>query len=160
MFNDPTFWVALGFVLFVILAFKKGKTAIVDILDKHSASVARQMDEAATLRREADVMMADARAKMDAAVAEAGRIATQAKEESARLKANTEAELAAMLARREASALEKITQAEAAALQQVRHVAIDVAIAATRALLTDKVQGAKGGALVDAAIADLSGRLN
>ncbi len=55
---------------------------------------------------------------------------------------------------------DKIARAEAEALQQVREIAVDVAVAATRELIADKLDEDRKRALVDAAIDELPDKLH
>jgi len=55
---------------------------------------------------------------------------------------------------------ERIQQAEAKAVAEIRGVAVDVAIAATRRILTQRLDGARGGQLIDEAIQALPGKLH
>ncbi len=62
--------------------------------------------------------------------------------------------------RREEMARDKIVQAEAEALQEVREIAVDVALAAARKLITDGLDEARAGQLFDAAIAELPDKVH
>ena len=62
--------------------------------------------------------------------------------------------------RQEQQAQEKIAQAEATALREIRDQAVDVAIAATTRLLTNKLSGDAGDALIEQSIRDLPDRLH
>ena len=43
---DESMWVALGFVLFVILVWKKAGSALSETLDSRSAAIKAELDEA------------------------------------------------------------------------------------------------------------------
>ncbi len=53
MFHDPTFWVAVAFVIIVAAVFRPVGRAVVAALDDRSARIAQQLDEAQDLREEA-----------------------------------------------------------------------------------------------------------
>ena len=55
---------------------------------------------------------------------------------------------------------DKIAQAESQAIQEVRSLSADVAISAAERLLSSKVKGAAGSALVAKSISDVKTRLN
>lgn len=160
MLQSTSFWVLIGFLLFVAVAGRKIWAAIADLLDKHAATIAAQLKESATLRSEAEAMMAKAKADAASATAEADAIITQARHAAEEMTRTATADLEATLGRRQKAALDKIAQAEAAALAEVRAVAVDVAITATAKLLTQKAQGPLAGQMIDSAIADLPARLN
>ena len=83
-----------------------------------------------------------------------------AQQEAARVREQAAKDLAAMLERRKHAAVEKIAQAEASALAEVRQYAVDVAIAATRQVLINQVQGALADRMIVQAITELPRRLS
>lgn len=160
MLHDPTFWVAIGFVIFVALAWKPLGRFLTAALDERSAKIAAELDRAVTLREEAQDLLAQFQRKHRDAMKEADEIIGHAKEEAERLAKQAQADLEATLKRREQLALQHIAQAEAQAVQEVRTLAVDVAIAATGKLLAEKLDGARGDALIDSAIKELPSKLN
>lgn len=159
-FENPKVWVAIAFLIFVALVYKIAKKTILSALDGRAAQVRKQLDDATRLKAEAEQMLADAQRRHKEAVAEAQSIVDQAKDAAVRLAARLDDESAKAITRREESALEKIKQAEHAALAEVRAQAVDVAIAATRRLLTDAANTGLGPQLLEQAVADLPNRLN
>ena len=71
-----------------------------------------------------------------------------------------EKKLEEAIARRQQAALNKIALAEAQAENEVRDTAIEIAIAAATAVVTQQVRGDRADALVDTAIQDLRRHLN
>jgi len=159
MFNDPTFWVAVSFVLFLALLYWKGWRPIVAGLDKRAEEIKRKLDEAQALREEAQAAKADYQRRQRDALQEAEAILEHAKTESVRLREEAEAKLEQSLARREQVAMEKIQAAEAKALQEVRAQMVDLAVAATRRLIEDNMDAATQKKLVANAIDEIPTRL-
>ena len=58
------------------------------------------------------------------------------------------------------AAMAKIDQAEAQALAEVREAAVELAVAATRTMLVDNLDRARGDALIDTAIGELRRKLH
>jgi F-type H+-transporting ATPase subunit b len=162
MFADPTFWVAVAFIIFVALAIKPlgVHRQMFTALDKRGQRIGKEIEEAEALREEAQKLLADYKRKQRDAVKEAEEIVAHAKAEAGRLREQAQKDLEASLQRREQAAMEKIAQAEAQALQEIRNQAVDVALAATARLISDNLDQAKAASLVDEAIGDLSGKLN
>lgn len=160
LLHDPAFWVAIGFVIFVGLAFGKAKAAITGGLDDRAAKIRQQLDEAAQLRKDAEDQLAKAQARRKQAEGEAKAMIDAAAVEAARLKSQAESDVEAMIKRRQAQALDKITQAEAAALAEVRMVAVETAGQAIQRVLAQRVVGDVATGLIDNAIGDLPNRLN
>jgi len=159
-FSDPTFWVAVAFVLFFVLVGKTLWIRIAAMLDKRAETITKALAEAERLRTDALRARAEAEATLARATAEADAILAHAREETERMQARARTSLQTTLALREQQAKDRIAQAEAAATKQVRDTAVDVALSATRALLRDQVGGANAQGLVDQAIAELPRRLH
>ena len=160
LLHDHEFWVLLGFIIFIVLIWKKAKTALIGGLDARAQRIKQQIAEAETLRREAETMLREAEQRQKAALQEAKALIEQATREAARLKDQAAHDIDALLERRRRAAIEKIGQAEAAAVAEVRQYAVDVAIAATRQVLTQQTQGALADRMIDQAIAELPRRLS
>lgn len=155
MFHDPEFWVLVSFVTFFVLFGKRLWAAIAAQLDARAATVRLQLDEAASLRAEAEAMLKDAQAAREAALAEARDIVTRGRAEAARIAAAAAEEAEASAKRRERMALDRIAAAEKAALTEVRQTAADIAGAAARAVIAGTLSADDDAALVDHAIAGL-----
>jgi F-type H+-transporting ATPase subunit b len=154
------FWVAVSLVIFLALAVWQGKDAILATLDKRTADIRAQIEEAARLRDEAQASLAEYRRKQRDAVQEAEAIVRHAQEEARRRTSEAEGELVRSLARRRDQALQKITQAEADAVREVRNIAVDLAVAATRRVLATALAGEPGHRLVNQAIAEIPDKLH
>lgn len=160
LLHSPEFWVAVGFVILVVAIARPIGRAFASMLDSRSANIKETLDEAAKLREEAQHLLAEHQRKQRDAVRETEEMLTKAKEEAERLAAEAAANLETALKRREEMAREKIARAEAEALQQVREIAVDVAVAATRDLIAGKLDEDRKQALVDEAIAELPDKLH
>jgi len=160
LFADPTFWVGVAFVLFLAVAGRKLWAALTGGLDKRSEAIAKSLADAEHLRADALKAKAEAEQTLAQATAEAEGILALAREEVQRMQARAAANLKTAIALREQQAKDRIAQAEAAATKDVRDTAVDVALAATRALLRDQVGAGKAQALVDEAITELPRRLH
>ena len=160
MFSSPEFWVAIAFVIVVAAVFKPVSRVAFSGLDARSARIRQQLEEAQGLREEAQKTLAEYQRMQRDSVKEAEEILEHAKKEAALFGERARQDLEAQLKRRQEQAMEKIAQAEAGALQEVRHQAVDLAIAATARLLQDRIDDSKAGALVDEAIRELPSKLN
>ncbi len=160
MFSNPTFWVGVGFVLFVVLAWKPISKALLGALDDRAAKIKAQIEEAERLRAEAQALLAEYKTKHAQALQEAQGIVAAAEDQAKRIAADAATSLDAALKRREQQALDKIAQAEAAALRDVRNQAVDIAMAAARQIVAGQVQGPRGADLIEAAIKELPAKLH
>ena len=69
-------------------------------------------------------------------------------------------ELEATLERKEKQAMERISQAENEAREEFRTITADLAIAATRQVLSEQIEQSKADELIDEAITELPDRLS
>lgn len=153
-------WISLAILTLFYVAWGPVKGALLGGLDARAARIAKDLDEAAKLRAEAEKLLAEYQAKHRDAMAQAESIVTAAKDEAARLAAKAEGDLAAALKRREDLAMERIAQAETQATAEVRAAAVDLAIAATTKLLGTRLDAARQDTLIDGAIKAMPARLN
>ncbi len=159
MFKTPEFWVLAAFVVFFALLGKKLVAMIGGALDERAQAIRKQLDEAEKLKNDAEKALAEYRKRQQDALKEAEAIVAQARTEAQALEAEQKAQIEQRRKRREAQAVDKIAQAEAQATAEVRDAAVDLALAATRRVLTETVDGGVAGGLVDASIRELPQRL-
>ena len=153
-------WVTVALILFLGLVFWKGRNAILQMLDKRTARIRAEIEEATRLREEAQALLAEYTRKLDAANKEAEAIIAEARTIAAAQEREAAEALEALIARRRQQALDKIGRAEADAVRQVRSLAVDIAVAAARDVLASQVDEATNRSLVDQSIRELPQRLN
>ncbi|MCW5747252.1 MAG: F0F1 ATP synthase subunit B [Alphaproteobacteria bacterium] len=159
-YAEAEFWVAIAFVIFVALMVWKARKVVTDMLDQRAEAIRKQIDEAETLRREAQDLLADYQRKQSEAYKVAEGIVAEAKAEADRMKVKAEADLETAIKQRERQAMDRIAHAEAQAMADVRNAAVEAAIGATQSLLRERLAAGQGGELVDQAIAELPKRLH
>ena len=160
MFQDPTFWVAVAFVIIVVGLFRPASRALGKGLDDRAEKIRQTLNEAEALRVEAQNLLADYKRKQRDALGETERMLEHAKEEALRIQVRATADLEQALARRGQQAEEKIQQAEAAAIKAVRDRAADIAVAATARLLQEKLDDKRAAGLMDESIGQVASKLN
>lgn len=152
-YEHGAFWVFVAVAIFIIIAGRQIVRVITGMLDARTASVTAALAEAAQLKEEAQAILADAKARQQQAEADAKAILETAHIEAASLAAALAAEAEASAKRREKMAIERIAAAEASALHDIRATAIDVATAASAALLAASFGPDADAPLLDKAIA-------
>ena len=110
LIQDPTFWVAVAFVVFVVLVFKPIKGALIGGLDAKIAEIRQEVEEAEKLREEAQSMLANYQRQQRQAIQDAEAIVARAKEEAERHRAEADEAMKDMVRRQEEQAREKIAQ--------------------------------------------------
>lgn len=161
MLNEPEFWVAVAFVIFVgVLIYVGAHRKIIEALDQRSARIKAELDEARRLRDEAETLLAEYQRKQGEAEREAEAIIAEAKAEAERVAAEARGKMEEFVARRTKLAETKIGQAEAQALADVRAAAADAAVAAAEKILRETAKGKIADDLIARGIADVKAKLN
>jgi F-type H+-transporting ATPase subunit b len=161
LLHEGEFWVAVGFVLVIVLLVWKGAPGMIArMLDARAAAIDAELEEARRLNAEAAALLNEYRERATGAEAEADAILANARAEAARFAEESRKALAAQIDRRTLAARDKITQAEAAALNEIRALAADAAIAAAQKLIVARLDEARAGKLIEGAIKDLGDKLN
>jgi F-type H+-transporting ATPase subunit b len=158
--QDPAFWAAVAFVIFIAATAKPISRLLTAGLDKRADKIRSDLEEAEKLREEAQDLLASYQRKQRDALAEAEAIIAHAGEEAERLAVQERDKLEAALERRQKQAIDRIAQAEAQALDLVCAKTVDVALDATRDYLAKELKDNQSDALTDAAIKDLPGNLH
>ena len=158
---DAEFFVALGFVIFVVLLGYLGvHTKLAGALDGRIDKIKSELAEAARLRAEAQTLMQSFAAKTAEAEAQAASIVAQAKAEAEAMSKEAQARIEEYVARRTKQAQDKIAQAEAQATADVRSAAADAAVKAAETVLKSSAGGPDGSVFVDQGIASVKALVN
>jgi F-type H+-transporting ATPase subunit b len=160
LFGDPEFWVLLAVVIFLIVVWKPMRRAVVGALDSRAERIRQELEAARNLRDEAQQALAAYQRQQQQGAAEAQTIIAHAKAEAERIAAQSLRDLEETLRRRQQLAQERIAQEEAKALAEIRAIAVDVAISASRQVITASLDERRRAALIDDAIAALPRQLH
>lgn len=153
---DSYQWVALAMtVLLAVFIWKKVPGIITGGLDAKIAAIRTALDEAKTLRAEAEALRAEYAAKVASAEKDAEAMLAGAREEADAILARAEADSEVMVARRQRMAEDKIAAAERAAVAEVKARAVTAAAAASRKLIAKAHDGTADRKLADEVIASL-----
>ena len=160
LFGDPEFWVLLAVVIFLIVVWKPMRRAVVGALDSRAERIRQELEAARNLRDEAQQALAAYQRQQQQGATEAQTIIAHAKAEAERIAAQSLRDLEETLRRRQQLAQERIAQEEAKALAEIRAIAVDVAISASRQVITASLDERGRAALIDDAIAALPRQLH
>ena len=161
MFFDPETWVAIAFVIPMVVfgylgVFKSAMTA----LDHRAARIKAELDDAQRLKQEAAKVLADYKARSATAEREAADIIANAKSEAERIATEAKAKMEDFVARRTKTAESKIALAEAQALADVRAAAAEAAVQAASTILSQSVKGQVADDLLAKGINEVRQKLN
>jgi F-type H+-transporting ATPase subunit b len=161
MFAEPEFWVAVAFViLMIVFAYIGVHRTVLTALDHRRDRIKGELDEAGRLKDEAAKLLADYKARGASAEREAQEIIAAAKAEAERIAAEAKTKMEDFVARRTKTAESKIALAEAQAIADVRSAAADAAVAAASSILSQSVKGSVADDLLTKGIAEVRQKLN
>lgn len=159
--KNTDFVVLLAFLLFIaVLFYFKVPSMLGGMLDKRADGIKSELEEARTLREEAQTLLASYERKQKEVQDQADRIVSAAKEEATAAADQARADLAKSLERRMAAAEEQIGSAQAAAVKEVRDQAVVIAIAVARDVIAKQMSAADGNKLIDDAIGQVDAKLH
>ncbi|MCU0854431.1 MAG: ATP F0F1 synthase subunit B [Rhodobacteraceae bacterium] len=159
--TNTNFIVLIAFLIFLgILYYFKVPGMIGDMLDKRAAQIRADLEEARSLREEAQKLLASYQRKQDEVKAQADRIVVHARQEAEEAAAVAKADLARSIERRLRAAEDQIASAEASALKEVKDRAAAIAVAAAGDVIAKAMTAKDAGRLIDDAIATVEAKLH
>jgi F-type H+-transporting ATPase subunit b len=161
MFTQPETWVAIAFVILMVLfAYLGIHKTVLTALDHRSERIKAELDDARRLKEEAAKLLGEYQTRRASAEREAEEIVTSAKAEAERIAAEAKAKMEDFVARRTKTAESKIALAEAQALADVRAAAANAAVEAASTILSQSVKGSVADDLLAKGIAEVRAKLN
>jgi len=161
MFLEPETWVAIAFVILMVLfAYLGIHRTVLKALDHRGERIKAELDDARRLKEEAAKLLAEYKARGASAEREAQDIIAAAKAEAERIAAEAKTKMEDFVARRTKTAESKIALAEAQALADVRAAAADAAVTAASTILSQSVKGEVADELLAKGIAEVRAKLN
>ena len=161
MFFEPEFWVAVAFlILMVVFGYLGIHKTVLTTLDHRAERIKAELDDALRLKEEAGKVLADYKARSASAEREAADIVASAKAEAERIAAEAKAKMEDFVARRTKTAESKIALAEAQALADVRAAAAEAAVQAASTILSKSVKGQVADDLLAKGITEVRQKLN
>ena len=142
-------------VLIVVMLWKKVPSAIAGGLDARIAAIREQLDEAKSLRAEAEALRDEYTARIAGAEKDAADMLANAEREAQGIREKAAADSEAAIRRRQRMAEDKIAAAEREAVEQVRARAARAAASASRNIIADRHGPADDKALADGIIASI-----
>ncbi len=154
---EPYQWVSVSMLVLLLFAIFGAKVhkSIGGGLDARIQAIKDQLDEAKTLRTEAEALRDEYAAKIATAEKDAEAMIDNAQTEADAILVKAEADSKAMVERRKRMAEDTISAAEREAVQEVRNRAAMAATAASRKLIAEKHDAEADRALADQVISGI-----
>ena len=158
---NTDFVVLIAFLLFIgLLVYLKVPNIVGGLLDKRAEGVQAELDEARSLREEAQSILADYERKQREVEAQSKQIVENAKAEAEAAAKQAKADLKLSIKRRLQAAEDQIASAEAAAVKEVRDNAVNVAVAAAQDVIAKQLSTKQAGDLINDAIGQVESKLH
>jgi F-type H+-transporting ATPase subunit b len=118
VYFDETAWVAVAFIIFIALIWKKASNAIVSILDNRSLLIHNELNEAKSLKEEALEELRKSLQTQKQVSEEAENIISDAKETAKKIQEEAYSKSSDLIKRKEEQAKQKIIALETDALKK------------------------------------------
>ncbi|PPR79264.1 MAG: ATP synthase subunit b [Alphaproteobacteria bacterium MarineAlpha2_Bin1] len=148
IFKEAETWVAVAFILFLIILFRFGWSKIVKALDNRAETIRKELNEARNLREQAQSLLADYQKKKQESENEIDKIIQKAKSEADITFKNSIQNHKDLLERRKKTAEEKISQAKERVIQDIKESIVDISVNTTEALLKENINESNNKKLV------------
>jgi F-type H+-transporting ATPase subunit b len=159
-FHDPKYSIALAFVIFIGVFVRYVLPHVLRALDARSDAIRAQLEQAETLRKEAEALLAQYQQRYNAILAEAEAMVTATREDVRLMKERAETELNATIERRRAQAEESIAQMETKARREIMESMVDIASANARQLMVQQLDTMKEDPTVAQVISQIQRNLH
>ena len=148
-------WVAVGFIVFVALIWRKVGSALGSMIDKRSEKISSDLKEAADLRNEAFEELQIYQRLHREAAAEAKAILQSAEVTAQRVRETVEKNSIAAIKRREQQSNAKIKAAETAVIYELRERAAALTIATATEIINKQLDEKANLKIVDNAVSEI-----
>ena len=139
MYFDETAWVAIAFILFFVLVWKKGKEALLSLLDERSSLIEKELNEAKSLKEEALEELRLALQNQKNVSDEAENIIRDAKEIANKIQEEANLKSLEMIRRKEEQAKQKILSLEAESIKKIREITSRIVIESSKTYIKQKM---------------------
>ena len=144
MVIDGTFWVAVSFIIFIlVLVYFKIPQKVNEILNKMIFDIKNEIDESERLRNESKILLDKAQSKLDNATVETKKITDQVKKDSEKLVIEMNDKFHKMSEIKKNLAQTKIFQMKESAIKEIKDASIRTAVDSVKKIISTSVDKSK-----------------
>ncbi len=151
-YEHPTFWVAVSFVLVILVLGKPVGKLVKTMLQKRVDGIIKRITDAANLKDDAQKLLVEYERKFINADAEADRILQKNKREIELLKKESLDKLKSDMAIKEKEAEGRLAAAQDEAMKEIANLSSELTIKAVKAAITEKLDSKAQDELIDNSI--------
>lgn len=145
---DAGVWVLGSFLILIYLIGGRARAFLLDFLDGKADHVRRQMDEAETALKEAELLLKKVTALQAQSHLRTAEIMRHAEEECHRLRQAANLEIESFIQTEERLLNDRIAHRERSALLDIESKAIDIALKAAEGVIQNMVTSDNGGSFI------------
>ena len=147
---DSTFWVAVSFLLFLILlVYFKIPQKVNELLSNIIVDIKKEIDESEKLREESKSLLDKAQAKLDTSSSESKKIINEAKKDAENLIIEMNDKFHKNMEIKKKLAQNKIVQMKDGAIKEIRNTSIKIAVESVKKVISSSVDKSKIDALFE-----------
>jgi len=135
MYFDETAWVAIAFVIFIALVWRKGSKAITGILDSRSLLIENELKEAKSLKEEALEELRKSLQSQKNISNEAEQIIKDAQDAAKKIREDANVSCSEIIKRREEQAKQKIMALETEAVNNIKKITGSIIIESSKVFI-------------------------
>ena len=135
MYFDETAWVAIAFVIFIALVWRKGSKAITVILDRRSLLIENELKEAKSLKEEALEELRKSLQSQKNISNEAEKIIKDAQNAAKKIREGANVSCLEIIKRREEQAKQKIMALETEAVNNIKKITGSIIIESSKVFI-------------------------
>ena len=139
MYFDETAWVAIAFILFFVLIWKKGKKAIFFLLDERSSLIEKELNEAKSLKEEALEELRLALQNQKNVSDEAENLIKDAKETAKKIQEEANLKSLEIIKRKEEQAKQKINNAQIEAINNIKNISSELSVKSAKVYIQNEL---------------------
>ena len=135
MYFDETAWVAIAFVIFIALVWRKASKAITGILDSRSLLIENELKEAKSLKEEALEELRKSLQSQKNISNEAEQIIKDAQDAAKKIREDANVSCSEIIKRREQQAKQKIMALETEAVNNIKKITGSIIIESSKVFI-------------------------
>lgn len=155
-YEHPTFWVAVSFVLVILVLGRPVGKLVKKMLEKRIENIISRISEAANLKDDAQKLLVEYERKFVNAEIEAGKILQRSQKEIELLKKENLDKLKNDMAIKEKEAENRLTAAHNEAMSEIAGLTSELTVKAVRKVISDKLSEKTQNELIEQSIAKIA----
>ena len=148
MYFDETAWVAVAFLIFIVLVWKKASKAITEILDNRALLIKNELKEAKSLKEEALEELRKSLQTQKNISDEADKIIKDAQNAAKKIQDDTNIKCSEIIQRREEQAKQKIMALETEAVNNIKKITGSIIVESSKIFIQSNLDKKENDSII------------